>query len=227
MPYLFPQQKVGYRDEPNQTWEGTGADYTEFSASVARRLLPFPDSPLRAKNPDMPVEEKVLPLKRRYKAPVPKMDRSYVDSFTLRQVLVEATYDYNARQATQTHLIMIQLLICPVETIPVIFHISPRFVRAIWNAESRRHQPSWVVERAEKLKETDMLIYVVNDLESRVRSCTSYARWNVNTDVSASLLSWVQGVTPRSVVSSVDELWPATTLPRKKRALSSTRSRAD
>jgi hypothetical protein len=39
--------------------QGTGADYTEFSASIARRLLPFPDSPLRAKNPDMPVEEKV------------------------------------------------------------------------------------------------------------------------------------------------------------------------
>ncbi|KAJ7236523.1 hypothetical protein C8J57DRAFT_1728232 [Mycena rebaudengoi] len=225
MPYLFPEQKVGYRDEPNQPWEGTGADYTEFSASIARRLLPFPDSPLRAKNPDMPVEEKILPLICRYKPPVPKVDRSYVHSFTVCQVLVEATYHYNA--TTQTHSIMIQLLIRPVETIPVIFHISPRFVRAIWSADSGHCQPSWVVERADKLKETDMLIYVINDFESKVRSCASYAQWNVNADVSASLLSWAQAVTPHSVVSSADELWPAITPPRKKLALSSTRERAD
>jgi hypothetical protein len=78
---------------------------------------------------------------------------------------------------------MIQLLIRPVETIPVIFHISPRFVRAIWSADSGHCQPSWVVERADKLKETDMLIYVINDFESKVRSCASYAQWNVNADV--------------------------------------------
>jgi hypothetical protein len=40
-------------------WQGIGPDYYEFTPLIARRLHPFPDSPLRSKCPDMPPHELV------------------------------------------------------------------------------------------------------------------------------------------------------------------------
>ncbi|KAJ7287003.1 hypothetical protein C8J57DRAFT_1460457 [Mycena rebaudengoi] len=208
MPFLFPDEKVGYKDGPGQPWEGIGPDYYEFTPLIARRLHPFPDSPLRSKCPDMPPHELALPLKRRYKPPVPKIDRSYVSFLTTRQVLVEHTYEYDKEM--ETHVMMVQYLIRPVDMIPSNFHTSPRFVCSFWNINCGA-KPQWVVDDAASVSVT----HVVKDLESRVRVCAAYAKRLMNLAV------------PQSVESTTDVLWPAMTPPRKTGGGGSTRARAD
>ncbi|KAJ7247789.1 hypothetical protein C8J57DRAFT_1240727 [Mycena rebaudengoi] len=165
MPFLFPDEKVGYRDAPGQPWEVW--NWSEI-------------------------------------------DRSYVGFLTACQVLVEYTYEYD------------KYLIHPVDRIPNKFHISPRFIRVFWNINCGT-KPKWVVDNAARVD----VIYVVKDLESRVRECGVYAKRPVNAGVSEDLLSWAAAVTPQSVEPSAGVLWPAMTPPRKTGGGGSTRVRAD
>jgi hypothetical protein len=75
----------------------------------------------------------------------------------------------------ETHVMMVQYLIRPVDMIPSNFHTSPRFVRSFWNINCGA-KPQWVVDDAASVSVT----HVVKDLESRVRVCAAYAKRLMN-----------------------------------------------
>ncbi|KAJ6608890.1 hypothetical protein B0H10DRAFT_1955015 [Mycena sp. CBHHK59/15] len=238
MPYLFVAEKLGYCDDFNQPWEGTGEDYTELSPRMARLLLPFPESPLKHKNPEDPElpgnRDLKLPLRQRSISPEPQMDRNYVHQLTSRQVLLENTYKFDTArisrdlQEINTHFQYTRFWICPLKNIPTILHSSPRFVRRQWKSDSGVPRPKWIDH--EKFAPGSVVSYSVKALESEIRHCTYYSNQPVNCgQVANALWTWALAVTPRSIIPAAvdDSIWPAKTPPRRERELRSTRRRAE
>ncbi|KAJ6629614.1 hypothetical protein B0H10DRAFT_1292664 [Mycena sp. CBHHK59/15] len=194
MPYLFVVEKVGWRDDFNQPWEGTGEDYTGLSPRMERLLLPFPESPLRHKNPELPKpprQEEKSSLRERSLDPEPRMDRSYVHRLTSRQVLLENTYNFDTE--TQTHIQYTRFWIRPIHSIATILHSSPRFVRRQWKPASDMPRPKWIDH--EKYPLGSVVTYSVKALETEVRHCTYYVNQSVNSEVANALWTWALAVT--------------------------------
>ncbi|KAJ7645363.1 hypothetical protein B0H17DRAFT_1216039 [Mycena rosella] len=146
MPYLFVAEKKGWRDDFGQPWEGTGEDYSELSPRMARLLLPFPESPLRYKNPEDEAaikEEENLPSPAHSPSPEPRESReTHISHLTTRQVLLENSYRFY--KASGIHYMDTCLWILPRRNIAEEFHHSPTFVRRKWREKSDGTRPDWV-----------------------------------------------------------------------------------
>ncbi|KAJ7149300.1 hypothetical protein C8R43DRAFT_1128654 [Mycena crocata] len=209
MPYLFVAEKKGWRDEFNQPWEGIGEDYTELTPRTARIMLPFPESPLQHKNPELmePAKEGTESYTRSPSPEIPRTPASYLREMTTRQVLVENTYEFN--EAAQIHYQYTRFLITPRRDVAEKFQISPRFVRRQWSPNSAAQRPKWMQYKDHPHGQTSLSVHA---LESEVRNCDWYMTRPVNDDVAEDLLEWAFTVTPRSIRNVHPEtLWPAQT----------------
>ncbi|KAJ7459231.1 hypothetical protein FB451DRAFT_1272253 [Mycena latifolia] len=233
MPYLFVPQNQGWRDEPNQPWEGNGEDYTDgLSPRMERLLLPFPESPLRHKNPEaaepLPEEENPL-IENRAQSPEPRQSRdTYIHRLTSRQVLLENTYRFDKH--SKTHYQYTRFWIFPSDQIADEFHMSPKFIRREWKVDSDVPRPKWIDH--EKSPAGSISSYSVHALESEIRKCQYwYVENPFNQDVSQKLWEWAVAVTPTIVFFNFGSdplaLWQAETPERRAPVPRSTRRRAE
>ncbi|KAJ7679629.1 hypothetical protein B0H17DRAFT_1182285 [Mycena rosella] len=230
MPYLFVAERQGWRDDFNQPWEGTGEDYTELSPRMAEFLLPFPESPLRHKNPEAeePVEQ-TPPVIERTPSPEPRQDRdTYIARLTTRQVLLENTYRFD-KSYGGVHFQYTRFYINPCGNVAEEFHVSPKFLRRQWKVKSGLPRPKWIDH--EKHPAGSISSYSIHALEMEVRNVQyRYVENPMNQEVHLELWNWALGVTPSSFnqLSASDPmaLWLPDTPPSRERKLRSTRNRA-
>ncbi|KAJ6619259.1 hypothetical protein B0H10DRAFT_2026692 [Mycena sp. CBHHK59/15] len=214
MPYLFPVERVGRRDEPCQPWEGTRGDWHDLEPELAGRLLPFPDSPLDAKgNQPPPSPQEHIPRRARSASPVPELGLGYIPYLAVSQALQQTSFA--VVEGTGTHQMITRFWIRPRNQLPAALHASPDFVRKVWVENPSSRTPSWTTI------DTSMESWSIKTLRDAVRITVHCAKKYVNQSVATDLLDWAYKMTPSSSVaqesySASDEFWPLST-PRRTR----------
>ncbi|KAJ7468988.1 hypothetical protein FB451DRAFT_369460 [Mycena latifolia] len=211
MPFLFYPERVGYRDEPCQPWEGTRGDWYDLEPEVAARFLPFPDSPLDNKGQDVVSPAKPHPKRARSMDGLPELGHSYIPHLGVTQALREL--QYTVIEGSTVHQQIARFWVLPRNQLPAEAHVSPPFVRKQWDSQSDIPAPSWA------RIDTNSTAWKVLPLREAVRTVVHYACKRVNQENATDLQSWAYGMTPKSSASHSSDLWPLSTPPRTRKSL--------